>query len=518
MKANVFTLLDFMNLEQFPHQELLTPCIDPKTVIIRHVSVIEAPIERFVRQGELVITTVLGFRDNETTFLRFVRSICSSGAAAVAVSFPEDQSGLVPPSVEAYAVSQGVPILRLPWKYRFSEITETVVERLRFAQAQNTAAWEAMQKKMLNAYLQHWDIQQAARILAGHLGAEILITDIGGRPIADTRQQQFPPDRPLSEGSLADYRLLLHINPQGQDVGCLYADRAHVTPQLLEETATCSSYVLTPLLLWFDREDISRNNRCRALNDFICGLASGTITPAADQLARARTLGIHLTHFFFCTAANLSVEGHELQSWLDDHELELIRLLTERGFAPMITVYKDHIIAYAEQGCKCMVLIDRLQHAINVTFPELNCVWGVSSENGSQDFGGLCSEALLASDLCRWEGGAGGIYRQQDTRLYQLLKSCLNDGDSRRRRDELIAPLLQYDSDNGTQLEKLLLCYFRCGGNVCRTAQTLHFHRQALRYRLKKIEELLGISLEDHERLLEVELSLRLSRFAKIHA
>jgi hypothetical protein len=146
METDVFTLRDFLELKEFPHQVLLTPGLDPGSVVIRHVSVIEAPIERFVRRDELVLTTVLGCRDSEEAFLGFMRDICDSGAAAVAVSFPEDRDELVPPSVLAWAESRGVPVVRLPWAHRFAEITETVVARLRFAQAQKEAAWEAFRK------------------------------------------------------------------------------------------------------------------------------------------------------------------------------------------------------------------------------------------------------------------------------------------------------------------------------------------------------------------------------------
>jgi DNA-binding PucR family transcriptional regulator len=106
------------------------------------------------------------------------------------------------------------------------------------------------------------------------------------------------------------------------------------------------------------------------------------------------------------------------------------------------------------------------------------------------------------------------VYRQRDVVLYRLVKNCLADADSLPLRRQLTAPLLEYDAANAAHLEEVLLTYLRCGGNACKTAQALHFHRQALRYRLRKIEELLGISLDDHERLLEVELCLRMRRFA----
>lgn len=516
MKPVVFTLRDFMALEQFPDQVLLTPELDPASVVIQHVSVIEAPIERFVRRGELVITTVLGCRDSEEVFLNFVRSICESGPAAIAVAFPEDRDDLVPRKVLQYACRQGVPILRLRWEYRFAEITETVVARLRFAEKQESAVWEAFQKQMLSAYLQHQNIRQAAGIIARELGADVLIVDIGGRPIADTRQQQLSTDRPLPEGVLAAYRLLLHINSQGQDVGCLYIDAARATPLLMSKVLPYSSYILTPLLLWFDREDIGQTNRFRALDDIVRGLAAGTLRLSEDVLSSARSLGLHLVRPYICLVANMTLTSHgrDVRMWLDDHEQELHRLLLQKGFVPMVTVYWDHIVVYAEANTAPCVLAERLQRILYVTFPELSCVWGISDESGSQEFDRLYQEARLAADLCRRENGVSGVYRQQDIVLYRLIAGCLQDPSSRRMREALIQPLLEYDAASGSHLEEVLLSYLHCGGNACRTAEMLHFHRQSLRYRLHKIQELLGVSLDDHERMLEIELSLRLHRFS----
>ena len=79
-------------------------------------------------------------------------------------------------------------------------------------------------------------------------------------------------------------------------------------------------------------------------------------------------------------------------------------------------------------------------------------------------------------------------------------------------RERLLAPLRDYDRGHGGELETALLGLFDCGGNVSETARALHLHRQALRYRLQKAEELLGFPLSDHRRALALELALRLGR------
>ena len=60
----------------------------------------------------------------------------------------------------------------------------------------------------------------------------------------------------------------------------------------------------------------------------------------------------------------------------------------------------------------------------------------------------------------------------------------------------LLAPLM---SDGGTSLRETLEAYLRYSGNTRETCRELFIHRNTLTYRLRKIEELLHVDLEDGE-------------------
>jgi len=67
--------------------------------------------------------------------------------------------------------------------------------------------------------------------------------------------------------------------------------------------------------------------------------------------------------------------------------------------------------------------------------------------------------------------------------------------------------LSEYDATENTDYCHTLLTYIRCGMNREQTRITLNIHRNTLPYRLKKIEEILGHSLDDGELLLNLYLS-----------
>lgn len=76
---------------------------------------------------------------------------------------------------------------------------------------------------------------------------------------------------------------------------------------------------------------------------------------------------------------------------------------------------------------------------------------------------------------------------------------------------QTLAPLLR-ESRGGEELIHTLLCVEECGGDLRRAAKALSLHYNTLRYRLRRIQEILDISPHDGERRFNLSLALRLYR------
>lgn len=88
-----------------------------------------------------------------------------------------------------------------------------------------------------------------------------------------------------------------------------------------------------------------------------------------------------------------------------------------------------------------------------------------------------------------------------------IYKYMFNSGNQQEIMDycnEKLKRLEMYDNANGSFLIDTLLNYHMCGFNVGKTAQMMYVHRNSLQYRLKKIEEILEISLDDSMEYLDV--------------
>jgi purine catabolism regulator len=81
--------------------------------------------------------------------------------------------------------------------------------------------------------------------------------------------------------------------------------------------------------------------------------------------------------------------------------------------------------------------------------------------------------------------------------------------------DEQLGPLLTDGSARTRALLETLESYLACGGRKAEAARALHLERQSLYLRLHRIEELLGVSLDDEDVVLGLHLAVRALRFRR---
>ncbi len=77
--------------------------------------------------------------------------------------------------------------------------------------------------------------------------------------------------------------------------------------------------------------------------------------------------------------------------------------------------------------------------------------------------------------------------------------------------DEQLGPLLAAGPARHRALLETLEAYLAAGGRKAQAARALHLERQSLYLRLRRIEELLGVSLEDEDAVLGLHLAVERS-------
>jgi purine catabolism regulator len=122
-------------------------------------------------------------------------------------------------------------------------------------------------------------------------------------------------------------------------------------------------------------------------------------------------------------------------------------------------------------------------------------------------------EARAALAAGRRLSGEQPIIWYEDVALYVLLNRFAHQSEVRRWVDMTLGKLITYDEKNNTELVKTLETYFDTNQVSQQTAQALYIHPKTLKYRLRRIEEILGDTPFDGDRQLSFYLATKLIRF-----
>ena len=114
-----------------------------------------------------------------------------------------------------------------------------------------------------------------------------------------------------------------------------------------------------------------------------------------------------------------------------------------------------------------------------------------------RDFYKSYEEASKCIRVIEKTGGGQGIYQFEEIGLYNLIMELGN----RQIVDEFIentlGAVLKYDRENNTDFLKTLTGYLWNNNSLLYASRELHMHRNTVKYRIGRIEELTGRSLED---------------------
>lgn len=103
------------------------------------------------------------------------------------------------------------------------------------------------------------------------------------------------------------------------------------------------------------------------------------------------------------------------------------------------------------------------------------------------------------------------IYTFEDYGIYVMFQTVSENEDLSRYLHPALPKLASYDTENSTNLELTLHTYLKNSCSTTDTAKALYLHRNSVIYRLRRIEELCDIDLNDTDTRFRLRLSYALS-------
>lgn len=535
----------------------LTSNADSSSITVYWASVIETPVEDFVRPRELILSSGIGCQ-NERELLEFIEELMEAGASGLILSVGHYISS-IPENVIDFCETKAFPLVEIPWEIRFSDITEAISEALHKSSLRSIDVSNKIRTDLLEIILEGKGMEAIASYVYEQLHIPMLVVDKRGRLKTQTDQssglaewwnqylsqggnplfppfQQTDPEKSLPanmEWMDTDAGALLRLTVQTtQDIQgymILQWPTHKEKHDVFEEyTLLLLEHSVTTSALCFLHDQTALETEMRLKDDFVWSLAKDNYESRDQALSRGKSLGYNLELPYICFVAkpeNLERVFHAESPPLSyDHWLEQIGYMFEEEVSHasrylktrvMSTFQKSELIVYLEMHPTMMYdtvyyFAETVQYRLEQKTPHLVISWGISKTAAPWEFVTSFSEASSALDAGRRQRGFGYIHTYEDTRFDRALMSLAKNEEIRQIAEATVAPLHHYSVERGIDLMKTVRTYNECKGNVSQTSRELNLHRQSLLYRLKKIESLTSCDLNNSDDLFLIELSIRL--------
>jgi sugar diacid utilization regulator len=119
-------------------------------------------------------------------------------------------------------------------------------------------------------------------------------------------------------------------------------------------------------------------------------------------------------------------------------------------------------------------------------------------------------QARRTIDAVQRLGRQGQVVAFEDLGVHRLLLQVPDLAELRSFAAEILGKLSGQERQRGAELLATLACYFRENGSPQRTARSLHVHPNTVAYRIRRIQEITGIQLDNYRDRLMAQVALEI--------
>lgn len=525
----MISLKDFLAFDFVNDVKPLYPILSPEKITIQYISILEPPVEQFVREGEIILSSALSVRDNKKELFNFINEIYLSKAPAIILAFPNDTYRQLD-EIKDYFCQINFPILTLPWNHLFSDIVEHTLKEIWDKDKDRQSLMESLQKELLNTYLSGASFNEAANIIYKYLGCDIFIIDtnenIKGSNITYA-------SRDISYDTLSDNYYRMPIMSGDKFYGYIVFQTKDIASQ--NDTQVLEQYIITPLTLWFDKEWSITASKMKSKKDFVWKLTHNDFLSSEEIFSKADVLGFNSKCNYICFVGAITSKANiKNGNWNINSDApfsihftsniiqeQIVLAAQELGLSVMTTIHKRTIIIYLEKSDNDLSIdhansyLDKLDAYVDRILPNIAFIWGFDNQSLPMDM--LSKNYANAKEALKISMQSGSHTLRNCYQLsikQKIIYSLLTDEEIIKLAEYALKNIIEYDNCKSADLMQTLECYCMANYNISETARLLHLHRQSLLYRLSKIESLCNLSLKKHDDLFVIELCILLHKSA----
>ncbi len=507
--------------------------------MVRRLNVMEVPdILPWVKPDELLLTTGYPLRHDPQALTGLVAELDERGLAALAVKVGRYLDEL-PAAALAEADRRGLPIVTLAPHIGFDEIITDVLTDVLDRQAAVLARSEEVHRALVRIVLDGGEVDEVAAELARLLSAAVLVMTPDGRVVSRAGPDaelaalrdascleaggRFRTERERvglsSHDGLAGNHILVPIVAGGVDHGRIVAwsSDGRLAPgdvHVLERGATVAALAVTKQLAVHAVES-------KYQGDFLRDVLTRRV-PKQRAIDQGRSLGWDLERPMVVVVAELDPapagargSGPALRPVAERFATAWQTVVRPRDARAPVAGFTEEVVAVLgvpSDGDVARLVRDLVSH--------VSGDGGGGRRSFSTGVSRVCDAAGLpqayelarkAAQVGRRTHGPGAVAHFDELGVYRLL-SLVEDGAELKAFVHETLGALAGDDVEHADLRRTLEVLLDQNLNVAETARLLHFHYNTLRYRIAKLERMLGPFTGDPNLRLNVMVALAATR------
>ena len=490
------------------------------------------PAFESVRGGELALLTFSLLHRHGETLPHLLQSLHQEGVAAVAIAAPSIEAL----GNEALSIADQLhlPLILLPQSAPMEEIEREVITFVVSFRGEIERRATEISHQLMQLSIQGTGIKGLCEQLSRSCEKWVILQDAEQRilyQIAPLREDSGTLPATLADDELRQAnltRIMVPIQIRHEVVGHLSLIGRDGSFDYLERLIL--GQVAPILALEFARERERSEVETRYQTEAFMDVLQGNYQQTVEMLARARILGYDLTVPQVVTIFELAPTEPDYPAnspysqWNRRIRDELLRawpeswiLLEPRRVIALLPYPLDsnNQDSLRESEQTIFKRLERVQARVqqnkgsNGSLPVYAAGFGHLAV-GLQDIPQSYRQARQALAIGQRLFGEGNLHSFARLGIYRLLFHLYDQEELTNFYWETLSPLVDSDNRSNGALIETLEGFFRCNGNLSETARSMHLHRNSLLYRLGRIEELLGRSLEDSELRLSLQIALKI--------
>ncbi|MET3987475.1 PucR family transcriptional regulator [Streptomyces sp. PvR034] len=490
-----------------------------------HVSELADPVP-YMEGGELLLITAMKLdAEDPEEMLRYVRRLAAAGVVGLGFAVGVNYEAVPEALVEA-ARAEDLPLLEVPRRTPFLAISKAVSAALAADQYRAVTAGFEAQRELTRAALSADGPAELLAKLAAHVHGWAALYDTSGAVVAAApdwaarRAARLTPDverlreRPAPASAVvggSEDRVELQSLGTGRRARGALAVGTGAPLGTAERYAVHSAVALLTLT----------TERSRSLHDAESRLGSAVLRLLLDgETAHARAVAGDLYGVLLDAPFRLVIAEPALAGTAQPEGLALLADAVESaaarsGEALLVVNEPGRLVVLAADGGAAAAAVADHAEALEsrrgreTTGPEPDeLVVGLSAPAGSASAAAAYKQADQALVVARRRGRP--LVEHDDLAAGSVLP-LLADEAVRAFADGTLRALIDHDAIGRGDLVASLRAWLSRHGQWDAAAADLGVHRHTLRYRMRRVEEILGRSLDDPDVRMELWLALKVA-------